>query len=314
MAGFGGFDCGTYPGDSEIQAWKDNSSYQFVGYYLPSPCHPGASWAGKYQLLKNMGWGFAILYVGQQVVGGSCSANTLTRNQGLFDGADTVSKCQTEGFPQGSIVFLDVEGMDPPTPTEMIDYYRGWVSAILDSNYIKPGTYCAAKNANDLFNAAQVEYAAHGLPGGAPSFWIVKVDPLFDPLSSSPTGCGISFADVWQGRIDISNESHGGVTFDIDQDAANTSDPSSASHAALAFARKMSIDYGVVPPVNLVSARATEVFTSVLKDLAQTRSTGEPENRLFFPNGIELIDIEVGVGLKDLGVSVKVIVSGPKRP
>jgi Domain of unknown function (DUF1906) len=113
-----------------------------------------------------MGWGFAILYVGQQAAGGPCSANTLTRNQGLFDGA--MSKCQTEGFPQGSIVFLDVEGMDPPVPSEMIDYYRGWISVILDSNYVKPGTYCAAKNANDLFNAAQVEYAAHGLPGGCP--------------------------------------------------------------------------------------------------------------------------------------------------
>jgi hypothetical protein len=75
----------------------------------------------------------------------------------------------------------------------------------------------------------------------------------------------------------------------------------------------MSNDYAVIAPVNLVSARTTEVFSSVLKDLAQTRSTAESDKRLFFPNGIELIDIEVGVGIKDLGVSVKVTVAGPQK-
>src|SRR6202020_640002 len=139
-------------------------TYRFLGYYLPSPCHSGTSWTGKYQLLKGMGWGFAFLYVGQQVAGGLCSANTLTRNQGLFDGTDAITKCQAEGFPQDSIVFLDIEAIEPPVPVEMLDYYRGWISAILDGGFVKPGTYCAAKNAVELFNAAQAEYASHGLP------------------------------------------------------------------------------------------------------------------------------------------------------
>jgi len=196
----------------------------------------------------------------------------------------------------------------------MVDYYRGWISSILDSNYLKPGTYCAAKNAVDLINAAQAEYSAHGLPGGAPSFWVVKVDPLFDPLTSSPTGCGISFADVWQGQIDLSGETHGGVTFDIDQDAANSSDPSRAGHLASALTREIREDYSEVVPLNLAPARTTEIFSSVLTELAQAGGKGEPQQRLFFPNGIELLDVQVTIGIKDPGWSVKVTVAGPKKP
>jgi Domain of unknown function (DUF1906) len=65
-----GFDTGTYPGDAAMHAWRTGGSpYEWAGYYLPSPCHPDESWSGKRDTLTAMGYGLAVLYVGQQTWG-----------------------------------------------------------------------------------------------------------------------------------------------------------------------------------------------------------------------------------------------------
>ena len=62
-----GFDTYHYPGDDIMRAWLHQSvPYEWVGYYLPAPCHSGTSWMGKRQRLADMGWGMAVIYVGQQ--------------------------------------------------------------------------------------------------------------------------------------------------------------------------------------------------------------------------------------------------------
>ena len=64
-----GFDCGSYPGDFTIATWADLSPYAFVGFYLDAPCHTTKTfktWSGKYQLLRTLGLGLAIVYVGYQ--------------------------------------------------------------------------------------------------------------------------------------------------------------------------------------------------------------------------------------------------------
>src|SRR6476620_2076069 len=55
-AGHPGFDTNVYPGDAMMRAWRDASPYEWVGYYLPAPCHRDASWAGKREALIGMGW------------------------------------------------------------------------------------------------------------------------------------------------------------------------------------------------------------------------------------------------------------------
>src|SRR5436309_1584745 len=34
-----GFDTNIYPGDKAMDAWKRSGEYEWVGYYLPAPCH-----------------------------------------------------------------------------------------------------------------------------------------------------------------------------------------------------------------------------------------------------------------------------------
>src|SRR5438105_11982965 len=100
-----GFDTHTYPGDNVMRAWKQapGAPYTWVGYYLPSPCHKDASWTGKRAHLDSLGWGFAVVYVGQQTWGKSstplspaaaialirqgrgCDARLLTAARGAAD-------------------------------------------------------------------------------------------------------------------------------------------------------------------------------------------------------------------------------------
>lgn len=63
---FPGFDTNIYPGDRAMRAWRADETYKWVGYYLPAPCHKDKSWSGKREFLKDMGWGLAVIYVGQQ--------------------------------------------------------------------------------------------------------------------------------------------------------------------------------------------------------------------------------------------------------
>src|SRR6185437_7088284 len=66
-----GFDTFAYPGDATMRAWMKTpgAPYKWVGFYLPSPCHKDDSWTGKRAVLDSMGWGFAVVYVGQQTWG-----------------------------------------------------------------------------------------------------------------------------------------------------------------------------------------------------------------------------------------------------
>lgn len=65
-----GFDTGRYPGDAAMLAWRTGDSpYHWTGYYLKSPCHQDEGWEGKRETLTAMGYGLAVLYVGQQTWG-----------------------------------------------------------------------------------------------------------------------------------------------------------------------------------------------------------------------------------------------------
>ena len=65
-----GFDTGRYPGDDAMRAWRHGGApYEWTGYYLPAPCHPDDGWSGKRGTLTGMGYGLAVIYVGQQTWG-----------------------------------------------------------------------------------------------------------------------------------------------------------------------------------------------------------------------------------------------------
>ena len=77
-----GFDTGNYPGDKAMLAWRTGGApYEWTGYYLPSPCHPDEGWSGKRDTLTRMGYGLAVVYVGQQTWGRTPGAPHLVPMQ-----------------------------------------------------------------------------------------------------------------------------------------------------------------------------------------------------------------------------------------
>jgi hypothetical protein len=230
---------GVYPGDAAMRAWTAPASpYYWTGYYLPAPCHRDSTWSGKYQTLKQMGWGVAALYVGQQDwtqippsaparAGESieqlvtCSASLLSAGQGADEAADAVAKMRGDGLPDGAVIFLDVENVQSVTPA-LLDYYRAWISGVLRDGRYRPGVYASKANAPALYAAALDVYRS-AQSVDVPSFWIAS-SPGFS-LAASPAAVGLGYAKAWQGLFDV-NQSWNGVSLRIDVNVAASRSPS----------------------------------------------------------------------------------------
>jgi len=217
---FLGFDTHTYPGDAKMRAWKDakNAPYDWVGYYLPNtPCHEDRSWSGKRETLKKMGWGLAVVYVGQQTWnrtpkrltpaqlaklrkrGVDCNADYLSADRGVTEALDAVRKTEAEGFPRGTVVFLDVERTEH-IPARLRDYYKSWVATMLADGRYVPGVYVHSYNAEAIYTDVKNLFVAAGRDDD-PRFWVASAKD-FSP-DKAPQDVGHDFAGMWQGAIDV---------------------------------------------------------------------------------------------------------------
>src|SRR5262249_362829 len=149
--------------------WKDapGAPYSWVGFYLPgAPCHKDTSWSGKRDTLRAMGWGLAVVYVGEQTWGKtphplasallaalrkreSCNANLVSGTEGVVDANDAARIAHAQGFPNGTVIFLDLERMDK-IPQPMRDYYIAWVRQMLAAGIYRPGVYVHQYNAETV--------------------------------------------------------------------------------------------------------------------------------------------------------------------
>ena len=128
---------------------------------------------GQRAALTNLHWGIAPLYVGQQVTGPGSHNSSLA--QGHVDGGDAVNLLKSEGFPNGSCVYLDLEN-GPPFVQPQQDYVTGWVDTVLADGF-QPGVYCS-----HLLAAA-----VHALRSQA-RIWAFKVSTT-DPHPVPGRGC-----------------------------------------------------------------------------------------------------------------------------
>lgn len=235
-----GFDTNIYPGDETMKKWLDAGPYRWVGYYLPAPCHKDPSWSGKRELLERMGWGLAVVYVGQQTwdraLRGApmdpvrtpldkCDRNLVSGARGRIEADDAIRRTAAEGFPRGSVIFLDIERMEL-MPPRMRDYYKAWTQRLLEDGRYMPGYYTHAHNATAIYHDVRGVLDAMGHRDYQPPFWISSAAraKAFS-LEKAPEDVGHAFAHVWQGMIDIV-EGRGGVELPIDVNVARTPNPS----------------------------------------------------------------------------------------
>jgi hypothetical protein len=260
-----GFDTSVYPGDAAMGAWlRPGSPYEWVGYYLQAPCHRDPSWMGKRQALTNMGWGLAVLYVGQQTFDGVPDVMVPPR----FD----------PQRPLNAIAFPDARAgiMVPPTREEIESAGVTCSRTLLTT---EQGTADAidavTKTASEGFSSGTVIFLdiehMDVIPASMEAYyraWIQQVlaDGRFHPgvyvhkdnaesihngiarayadlnasgsavywitsstgfsLDASPHDVGFPWASVWQGIYEVS-QTWNGATINIDVDVATTSSPSS---------------------------------------------------------------------------------------
>jgi hypothetical protein len=249
-----GFDTHTYPGDKTMAAWKaaPGAPYRWVGFYLPAPCHTDRSWSGKRQTLVDMGWGLAVVYVGQQTWGRSprkisaartakllkqkrpCNADLVTAERGRVDGDDAIAATEREGFPPRSIVFLDIERMEK-MPQTMRDYYRAWTKRLLEDGRYRPGVYVHAHNAQAVYDDFKAEFAAAGVTE-EPRIWVASGRGWEE--GKAPQDVGFAFSGVWQGVIDVAR-TVADIKLPIDVNVSTWTSPSDPEVPA---------DIPVVPP------------------------------------------------------------------
>lgn len=228
-----GFDTNIYPGDRTMSAWAKDGSYDWVGYYLEAPCHHDTSWSGKRDTLTEMGWGLAVVYVGEQAwstkkrskKGSICSTKFVTAPNGTRDARDAVAKVIAEGFAHGTVIFLDIERMSQVTPA-MRAYYIAWTAAVLADGRYRPGFYAHNDNAARVYADIKPVFAQAG-DTLEPPFWIAGRTNAFT-TDKAPTDVGHAFAAVWQGLLDVTR-THSGIKLPIDINVSGMRSPSKSN-------------------------------------------------------------------------------------
>jgi Domain of unknown function (DUF1906) len=156
--------------------------------------------------------------------GSRCSASYVNAIQGAIDAQDAIATTAREGFPKGTVVFLDVEHMDV-VPPAMREYYKAWARVVLADGRYQPGIYAHTKNAKVIYDDVSDVYDQAGVDA-EPPFWIAGSSG-FSP-GSAPTDVGHAFASAWQGVLDVVR-THNGVRLPIDISVASAASPSLAS-------------------------------------------------------------------------------------
>lgn len=145
---FVGFDRNDYPGDDTMDSM--HKVFSFAGYWLTNPPGENAdSWVGKRAVLLQQGWGFLVLANGKldAEILKAQKAGTSPAALGKRDAADAVAAAKREGFPAGTILFLDQEE-GGRLLEEQAAYLLAWTEAVAGSGF-HAGVYASGQRVQD---------------------------------------------------------------------------------------------------------------------------------------------------------------------
>jgi hypothetical protein len=196
-----GFDRNNYPGDQNLKVLHQTFSY--TGFWLNHP--PSAktnTWSGKRKTLQSAGFGFLVLFNGRLF--NELKSVSNASKLGKSDAQAGVTAARREGFPAGTIIFLDQEQGGRMLP-EQKTYIYAWVDGIVAGGF-QTGIYCSGISAEkeggeNIVTADDIRKNA-----GAKKivYWVTNdacpPSPgcAFPTKATSPTDSGVPFADIWQ--------------------------------------------------------------------------------------------------------------------
>jgi hypothetical protein len=199
--GYLGFDRNNYPGDQNLKVLRQTFSY--TGFWLNHP--PSAktnTWSGKRKTLQSAGFGFLVLFNGRLF--NELKSVSYAGKLGRSDAQNAVAAARREGFPGGTIIFLDQEQGGRMLP-EQKAYIYAWVDGVTAGGF-RAGIYCSGISAEkdggeNIITANDIRQNA-----GARKivYWVTNdacpPSPgcAFPKRTPTPADSGIAFADVWQ--------------------------------------------------------------------------------------------------------------------
>ena len=194
-----GFDRNEYPGDSNLKVLRQTFSY--AGYWLNNP--PGASsngWRGHRAAVHSAGFGFLVLFNGRLYA--QLKTVMKAKRLGRFDARTAVAAARSEGFPSGTVIFLDQEQGGRMLP-EQKAYIFEWVDAVIAAGF-RAGIYCSGMVSPDEQHAVTAEDIRQSAGARNIMYWVTNdacpPSPgcTFSQHPPSPAESGVTFAEVWQ--------------------------------------------------------------------------------------------------------------------
>jgi hypothetical protein len=196
-----GFDRNVYPGDAALGLLRQ--TFSFSGYWLNLP--PGETvntWQGRRDALNANGFGFLVLFNGR--LDRELRSRPDPKMLGARDATIAVDAAKKEGFPAGTIIFLDQEEGGRMLP-EQSAYVYAWVDAVNAAGY-RAGIYCSGIPAKE--GGGTTVITANDLrenSGGRKIVFFVYNDACLPSMGCgfpkeppSPRQSGVPFAAIWQ--------------------------------------------------------------------------------------------------------------------
>ena len=194
-----GFDRNNYPGDANLNTL--HQTFAYTGYWLNNP--PGEnsnSWVGHRGAVESAGFGFLVLFNGRLY--SDLKSVAKAQQLGKADALIAVSSARREGFPRGTIIFLDQEQGGRMLP-EQKAYIYAWVDAIIAAGF-GAGIYCSGMASPDEQHVVTAEDIRHSAGTRQITYWATNdacpPSPgcTFSQRPPTPAQSGIDFAEIWQ--------------------------------------------------------------------------------------------------------------------
>lgn len=199
-----GFDANDYPGDAVLPQLR--KTFSFAGYWLnhPAGTPEGApdTWLGHRVALAKQGFGFLVLFNGR--LDKELRAAADPRVTGANDARDAATMARREGFPPGTVIFVDEEEGGSMYDEQMA-YLLAWFDGVLSQGF-RGGIYCSGMPASEGHGHFTVTANfIRARAAGRNIVYFVYNDAcppspgcayLADP--PHPSASGVAFASVWQ--------------------------------------------------------------------------------------------------------------------
>lgn len=194
-----GFDRNEYPGDASLKTLRQ--TFLYAGYWLNNP--PGASsnsWRGHRAAVDSAGFGFLVLFNGRLYAQLRSVANA--GRLGRADASAAIAAARREGFPRGTVIFLDQEQGGRMLPQQKA-YIYAWVDRVIAAGF-GAGIYCSGMVSPDEQHAISAEDIQHSAGSRKIVYWVTNdacpPSPgcTFSQPPPHPGESGVRFAEVWQ--------------------------------------------------------------------------------------------------------------------